>query len=64
MSITIQSPTAEAVWQAVQQLPASEIARLKQMFQESREESAEEEEAAWRVASARSGASFFEEEEL
>jgi len=63
MSITIQSPTAEAVWQAVQQLPASEIARLKQMFQESREESAEEEEAAWRAASARSGARFFEEEE-
>ena len=32
MPITIENPTAEAVWQAVQQLPQEELSRLKQMF--------------------------------
>lgn len=32
MPITIESPTAEAIWQAAQQLPQEELSRLKQMF--------------------------------
>ncbi len=33
MSILIESPTAEAIWRAAQQLPREEMARLKQMFE-------------------------------
>ena len=32
MSITIESPTAEAAFAALQQLPEDELARLQQMF--------------------------------
>lgn len=32
MSITIENPTAEDIWQVVQQMPQSEIWRLKQLF--------------------------------
>ena len=32
MSITIESPTAEAAYAALQQLPDAELARLQQMF--------------------------------
>ena len=62
MPITIENPTAEAVWQAVLQLPQDEVERLKQMFAASHEETADEQEA-WREASLRSAARFFDEEE-
>lgn len=32
MSITIENPTADVIWQVVQQMPQSEISRLKQLF--------------------------------
>ncbi len=62
MSILIESPTAESIWQAVQQLPAEEIERLKQLMSASRE-SAAEEETVWREASSQAAHRFFEEEE-
>ncbi|HEX8463132.1 MAG TPA: hypothetical protein VF627_00815 [Abditibacterium sp.] len=63
MSITIEHPTAEAVWQAIQQLPVDEMERLRQLFNRQPEETPEEEENAWRAASAHSAARFFEEED-
>ena len=32
MTITIENPTAEAIYEALQQLPSEELARLQQMF--------------------------------
>lgn len=32
MPITIENPTAEAVWKAVQQLPQDELARLRELL--------------------------------
>ena len=63
MSILIEHPTAEAVWQVVQQLPADEIERLKQLINAPEGETREEEEATWRTASARSAVRFFDDEE-
>ena len=34
MAITIENPTAEAAFEALQQLPGEELARLKQMLTE------------------------------
>lgn len=62
MSILIESPTAESVWQVVQQLPADEIERLKELLN-APHESVAEEEAAWREASSQAAHRFFEEEE-
>ena len=62
MSITIENPTAEAIYAAIKsQIPPSEFERLKNLL--SHEETPEEEEAAWRAASAHSAARFFDEEE-
>lgn len=61
MSITIENPTAESVWQAIQQLPQSEIERLKELL--SNEEATAAEESAWRAASAQAATRFFDEEE-
>ena len=61
MPILIEYPTAEAVWQAVLQLPQNEVERLKQMFAASHEETAVEEQEAWREASMQSAARFFDE---
>lgn len=63
MAITIQNPTAEDAFQALQSLPKDELARLKTMFIEGNEETAEEDEEAWRQASAQSAIRFFEDEE-
>ena len=63
MSITIEHPTAEAVWQAIQQLPVNEMERLRQLLNNSSDETPEDEENAWRAASAHSAARFFDEED-
>lgn len=63
MAITIENPTAEDAFQALQSLPKAELARLKTMFIETYSETAAEEEAAWRQASAQSASRFFEDEE-
>jgi hypothetical protein len=63
MSITIHNPTAEDAYQALQSLPKDELARLLMMFSQRNDETAEEEEAAWRQASAQSANRFFEDEE-
>ena len=63
MPILIENPTAEAVWQAVLQLPQNEAERLKQMFAASHGETAEEEQEAWHEASLQSAARFFDEAE-
>ena len=63
MSITIEKPTAEAAFEALQALPESEMARLKTMFLEKSVTADEDEEAAWHQASAHSAARFFEDEE-
>lgn len=63
MPITIDKPTAEAFWQAVQQLPQDELKRLKAMLADPNVETAEQEEEAWRAASLQSAARFFDEEE-
>ncbi len=60
MSILSESPTAESVWQIVQQLPADEIERLKELIN-APHESADDEEAAWREASSQASRRFFEE---
>ena len=61
--ITIETPTAEAALQAVQQLPQEEIERFKTMLITLTAETAEEEEEAWHAASMQSAARFFDEEE-
>lgn len=61
MSSPIESPTAEAIYQAIRDVPSEEIERLKAMLNE-REETREEEENQWRAISARCAARFFEEE--
>ena len=63
MPILIENPTAEAVWQAVLQLPQDEVERLKQMFAASHGETAVKEQEAWHEASMQSAARFFDEEE-
>jgi len=63
MAITIENPTAEDAFRALQSLPKDELTRLKTMFIEGNEETAEEEEEAWRQASAQSASQFFEDEE-
>ena len=63
MSILIENPTAEAVWQVVQQLPADEIERLKKLINSPRTETRDEEEVAWCEASVQSATRFFDEEE-
>ena len=63
MPITIENPTAEAVWQAVLQLPQTEVERLKQMFAASHEETAAQEQEAWHEVSAQSATRFFDEED-
>ncbi len=62
MSITIESPTAEAALEALQKLPSNEMERLKVLLNGQVEgESAEEN--AWRAASMLAAARFFDEEE-
>lgn len=63
MPILIENPTAEAIWQVVQQLPQSEIERLKTMLADSPVETAAQEQEAWRAASLQSATHFFDEEE-
>jgi len=63
MPITIENPTAEAFFAAFKQLPTLESERFKQLMASENSETPDEEEAAWRDASARSAARFFEEEE-
>lgn len=63
MTITIENPTAEALFAAFQRLPLSEAERFKQLIDAAKAESAAEEETAWREASARSAARFFDDEE-
>ena len=63
MSITIESPTAEAALEALRKLPEGEMERLKLLLKGKNEESPAEEEAAWRASSLASGARFFDEEE-
>lgn len=60
MPITIPNSTAEAFFEAVQQLPTSEIERFKQLM--AAEPAETEEERAWHEASAQSAARFFEDE--
>lgn len=62
MAITIENPTAEDAFQALQSLPKDELARLKMMFLE-KNTPKDDEEAAWRQASAQSASQFFEDEE-
>ena len=47
MSITIENPTAEAVWQAIQQLPQNEVARLKELFDNSSQPVQIDESTEW-----------------
>ena len=63
MSITIENPTAEEIIAALKsQISTSEFERLKALLAE-HEETPEEEETAWRAASARAAARFFDDEE-
>ena len=64
MNITIENPTAEAAYAALQQLPNAELLRLKTMFDQRVDETAEQEETAWREISHHSAVRFFEEEEI
>lgn len=61
MSITIESPTAEAAFEALQKLPLGEMERLRAFLNE-QSEGESGEENAWRAASMRSAARFFDEE--
>jgi hypothetical protein len=63
MPITIDQPTAEAIYAALQQVPANEIARLREMLQQPVSETPDEEEAAWRRAASASASRFFVDEE-
>ncbi len=64
MSITIENPTAEEIIAAIKaQIPNSEFERLKILINQDSEETAEEEETAWRAASSHAATRFFEEEE-
>ncbi len=63
MPITIETPTAEAAFQALQALPEAEMARLKTMFLKEATPDQQDEETAWHQASARAAARFFEDEE-
>ena len=47
MSITIESPTAEAAFAALQQLPQDELARLQQMFAKPKIDYGENYESDW-----------------
>jgi hypothetical protein len=62
MSITIDHPTAEAIYAALQQVPAGEIVRLREMLEAPAAEMQDEEETAWRRASRASASRFFEDE--
>ena len=62
MSILIENPTAESLWRVVQQLPAGEIERLKELINTPSEDD-DNEEIAWREASVQAARRFFEDEE-
>ncbi len=63
MSIVIENPTAESIFAALQDVPAEELSRLKQMLlSQPREETIEEEEADWCRIAAHSAARFHEGE--
>ena len=47
MPITIENPTAEAIWRAAQQLPKGELARLQQMFAQSKIDCGENYQSHW-----------------
>jgi len=63
MTITIDNPTAEAIYAALKQVPAKEVTRLREMLNTPEAETIQEEEAAWYQASSASAARFFDEEE-
>lgn len=64
MSITIENPTAEEIIAAIKaQIPPSEFERMKELLSHDSDETAHEEEAAWRVASASAASRFFDEED-
>ncbi len=62
MAITIETPTAEAIYEALKQVPADEMMRLRAMLNVPVSETAEAEQSAWRAVSAHSASRFFEEE--
>jgi len=60
MSIVIENPTAESIYQALQDVAPEELSRLREMLLEGpRQESSEEEEEEWRRISAHSAARFY-----
>ena len=67
MTIVIENPTAETIYEALKQVPEAEITRLRALLNEIPdeipEETAEDEEAAWRQSSRTAAQRFFENEE-
>lgn len=63
MAIVIDNPTAEEIYEALKQVPAVEITRLREMLNQPAPETAGEESAAWYQASQVSAARFFDEED-
>lgn len=61
MAITIENATAEEIYEALKQVPESEVERLRMML--SQDAAGMEEEEAWHQASKTSAARFFEDEE-
>jgi hypothetical protein len=61
MAITIENPTAEEIYEALKQVPESELERLRVML--SAGDAEQTEEVAWHQASRTSATRFFEDED-
>ena len=63
MTIVIENPTAETIYEALKQVPPDEVTKLRALLNQTSGETIEDEETAWHQASQTAAHRFFEEEE-